>query len=206
MRGVDTAALCDDPKPLVGYSDITALHLLWHSVGIPSHHGAPSGRHAADVRRLLAGSDDWAVEADPHILSAGLTTGGAAVGPLVGGNLEMLARSVGVVDLDLTGRVLLLEANRAAGLGMVDRALGQLVLSGTLDGVAGVAVGTLAGFEGYVDRDWTVLDVLHQHLDPLGVPVLGGLPIGHGDDNRTVPLGVACRLDADRGRLTSIDG
>ena len=58
------------------------------------------------------------------------------------------------------------------------------------------------GFDGHRDRGWTILDLLHDRLDGLGVPILGGLPIGHGDDPRTVPFGVPCQLDADRGSLT----
>jgi muramoyltetrapeptide carboxypeptidase len=146
---------------------------------------------------------DTVVDADPAALSAELTTTGSAEGPLFGGNLEMLARSVGVVDVDLAGGILLLEVNRAAGLGMVDRALTQLRYSGALDGVAGVALGSIDQFAGYEDRGWTILDTLRDHLDALGVPVLGGLPLGHLDDLVTVPLGTAAVLDVDRGRLTA---
>ncbi|MFJ4295615.1 hypothetical protein [Curtobacterium sp. NPDC089689] len=141
------------------------------------------------------------VDADASALSARLTTTGHAEGALFGGNLEMLARSVGVVDLDLAGRIFLLEINRAAGLGMVDRALTQLRYSGALDGVAGVALGSIHQFAGYEDRGWTILDTLRDHLDALGVPVLGGLPLGHIEDLVTVPLGTHAVLDVDHGRL-----
>jgi muramoyltetrapeptide carboxypeptidase len=202
VRGVDVAALRTDPKPLVGFSDITALHQVWTSAGVPSVHGAPVGARADDVRRLLLGESVGPVVSEPDRYGAVLTTTGQASGLLSGGNLEMLARSVGVVGPALAGHVLLLEITRAAGLGMVDRALTQLLLSGTLDGVVGVALGELQGFDGYADRDWTVLDVLADRLGQLGVPILAGLPIGHLDDPVPVPLGVGCTLDADAGTLT----
>jgi muramoyltetrapeptide carboxypeptidase len=202
VREVDVAALRTDPKPLVGFSDITALHQVWTSAGVPSVHGAPVGARADDVRRLLLGESVGPVVSEPDRYGAGLTTMGRASGLLSGGNLEMLARSVGVVGPALAGHVLLLEITRAAGLGMVDRALTQLLLSGTLDGVVGVALGELQGFDGYADRDWTVLDVLAYRLGELGVPILAGLPIGHLDDPVPVPLGVGCTLDADAGTLT----
>lgn len=132
---------------------------------------------------------------------AALTTTGRATGRLAGGNLEMLARGVGVLDVELGGHVLLVEINRAAGLGMVDRALTQLIDSGSLDGIVGVAVGTLEGFDDYRDRGWDVLDVLRDRLGLLGVPILAGLPLGHDPDPVTVPLGVRCELDADAGTL-----
>lgn len=199
---VDVDALRADPKLLVGYSDITALHQVWNAAGVPTLHGAIAGAHADHVRRLLTEDADTVVDADRGALSAGLTRTGTAEGPLLGGNLEMLARSVGVVDLDLAGGILLLEINRAAGLGMVDRALTQLRYSGALDGVAGVALGSIDQFVGYEDRGWSIVDTLRDHFDALGVPVLGGLPLGHVEDLVTVPLGTAAVLDVDHGRLT----
>lgn len=196
-RGVDLAALASDPKPILGYSDITSLHLLWHVSGVPSLHGAIVGKYGDHVRRLLMDAAATAVTGDDAALSASLTTSGRAEGIILGGNLEMLARAVGVVDFDLSGGILMLEINKAAGLGMVDRAMTQLVLSGALTGVTGIAVGSIDQFAGYEDRGWNILDVLHSHLDALGVPVLGGLPFGHIDDPVTVPLGVAAVLDAD---------
>ena len=115
----------------------------------------------------------------------------------------MLARSVGAVEISWQGCIVLVEANMAAGLGMVDRALTQLRLSGALDGITGVAVGSFDQFAGLTDRGWTVLDTLHDLLDDLGVPILGGLPVGHIDDPIPVPLGTAALLDADQGELSA---
>ncbi|MCY1695242.1 S66 peptidase family protein [Curtobacterium sp. SL109] len=199
---VDVDALRADPKMLVGYSDITALHQVWNAAGVPTLHGAIAGAHGDHVRRLLMEDADTVVEADRGALSAELTTSGSVEGRLFGGNLEMLARSVGVVDFDVAGGILLLEINRAAGLGMVDRALTQLRYSGALDGVVGVALGSIDQFAGYEDRGWTIVDTLRDHFDALGVPVLGGLPLGHIEDLVTVPLGTAAVLDVDHGRLT----
>lgn len=72
---------------------------------------------------------------------------------------------------------------------------------GALEGIVGVAVGTLEGFDDYRDRGWGVLDVLRDRLGLLGVPILAGLPLGHDPDPVTVPLGVRCELDADAGTL-----
>ncbi|WP_426244860.1 S66 peptidase family protein [Nocardioides sp. LHG3406-4] len=202
LAGVDVDALAKDPKPLVGYSDITALHRLWHMAGVPSLHGAVAGEHAEIVRDILYGGTPAPVRADPTQFGAELTTGGRAVGKLFGGNLEMLARSVGVLDFDMRGHVLLLEINKLAGLGNVDRALTQLLMSGALDGVVGVALGWLTGFEDYEDRGWTILDVLRDRLGTLDVPLLAGLPFGHDSNPRVAPLNVPCTLDADDGILT----
>ncbi len=200
-RGLDLDALRADPKPIVGFSDITALHLLWQRAGVVSLHGAVAGNRADAVRDLLLGNVPGVLHADQAQYGAVLTTRGRATGWLAGGNLEMLARSVGVVEVSFAGHVIVLEVNRAAGLGMVDRALTQLVDSGTLDKVSGIALGVLEGFDGYRDRGWDVLDVLRDRLGLLGVPILAGLPLGHTPNPVTVPLGVGCELDADAGTL-----
>lgn len=202
LETINVRALREDPKPLVGFSDITALHRVWRGAGVASLHGCIVGHHADDVRRQLFGEPPAAIAVEDGGFTAPLTTSGRASGVLFGGNLEMLARSVGVLPFDRHGHVLLLEANRAAGLGMVDRALTQLLLSGSFDGITGIALGRFDGFEDYQDRGWNVLNVLHDRLDNLGVPILAGLPLGHGDNPRTVPLGVECQLDADSRVLT----
>ena len=201
VRDVDRRALERDPKPLIGYSDITALHRVWLASGVPAVHGAAAGDHRETLRSQLMDGTATVVEQDGRALTASLNTAGRASGVLVGGNLEMLARTVGVVDTPWDGCILLIEANRAAGLGMVDRAFTQLRLSGALGGIAGVAVGSFDQFAGFEDRGWTILDTLHDLLDDLGVPILGGLPLGHVDHPVPVPLGVPAVLDAGARRL-----
>lgn len=205
LRDVDADALERDPKPLVGYSDITALHQLWRRCGVPAVHGAVDGAHRDAVRGQLMDASPTVVRSDPNAITAALTTTGTtgtASGDLAGGNLEMLARTVGVVETSWRGCILMVEANKAAGLGMVDRALTQLRLSGALDGITGIAIGSFDQFAGYQDREWTIVDTLHDLLDDLGVSILGGLPLGHLSDPVPVPLGVPAVLDADAGQLT----
>jgi len=126
---------------------------------------------------------------------------GKAAGRLLGGNLSVLAALVGTPWLpDFAGAILFLEDFRQIGLGQVDRQLTHLIRAGALRHVRGVAVGRFAGFDGLVDRGWSLDDVLADSLDALGVPVLGGLPIGPGE--RPVPVGVPAVLNAAAGTLT----
>ncbi|HEX6194587.1 MAG TPA: LD-carboxypeptidase [Jiangellaceae bacterium] len=179
IHGIDMDALRADPKPMVGFSDITSLHRVWHCAGIASLYGPVAGVHADAVRDLLMGGRPKPVEADPTQFGAELTTQGAARGRLFGGNLEMLARSVGVLDFDLYGHVLLLEINKAAGIGGVDRALTQLIMSGSLEGITGIALGRLSGFEEYEDRGWnrSILErsLRRSSLSPLASPSTSSL-------------------------------
>src|SRR5439155_14585553 len=125
---------------------------------------------------------------------------GRGPGTVLGGNLCLLSATVGTVDMpSLRGAILLIE-EVAEPPYKVDRMLVHLRRSGALDGVAAVAVGQ---FTDCTD-DWptSIVDVLREHLYPLGVPVLGGLPVGHGRDQLSLPLGVPATVDADAGTLT----
>jgi len=79
----------------------------------------------------------------------------------------------------------------------VDRLLTQLLQGGAFEGVRGFALGTFDGADAPEGADWTVRDVLLERLAPLGVPVLGGLPFGHGRANRAFRFGHA-RIDGDQ--------
>jgi muramoyltetrapeptide carboxypeptidase len=130
----------------------------------------------------------------------GVRVSGRAVGPLLGGNLCLITASIGTPDMpDLTGAVLLVEEVQEPPY-KIDRMLTHLRRCGALDGMAGVAVGQFTDCaDGW---DTTVADVLTERLGDLGVPVLGGLPIGHGVGQLTVPVGTRAVLDADAGTLT----
>jgi muramoyltetrapeptide carboxypeptidase len=198
-------------KHLVGFSDITALQLaVWRRARWPSVHG-PGGAwfddrlpatSAASLRAALFTSGPLRSYTSEDEETGAVSVPGPPVrGVLLGGNLSMLASTAGTVDLpDLAGCVLLLEDVGEAPY-RVDRMLTHLRRAGALDGVAGVAVGQ---FTNCADRGpTTVVDVLREHLGGLGVPVLGGLRIGHGVGQETVVLGATATLDVDVGCLTS---
>jgi muramoyltetrapeptide carboxypeptidase len=208
---IDFDAVRADPKPVVGFSDITYLHLaLWQHCRVPGIHGCLAGATAiSTARQLLMTTDPLVLKRDTAAVSAAIRVGGQARGQLIGGNLTAVATSVGVRLPDLKGAILFLEAHREIGLGLVDRQLTQLVRSKVLDGVAGIALGSFHGFGSLEDRGWTILDVLHDRLGSLGVPVLGGLFCGHdltgadgGPDQSAIPIGTMAALDADQGSLT----
>jgi muramoyltetrapeptide carboxypeptidase len=140
-------------------------------------------------------TDPIVVKADAAEVTHPVRVAGRAEGIVIGGNLSLLAASVGTVDQpDLTGAILLLEEIEEAPY-RVDRLLLQLRRSGTLNGIRGVAIGQFTNCG-------VVVPVLTADLATLGVPVLGGLPVGHGEQHLAVPLGTPAVLDADAGTLT----
>jgi muramoyltetrapeptide carboxypeptidase len=211
VDGLDLAAVRADPKLVVGFSDITALQLaLWRAARLSTVHGPGAawldertGAAAADsLRQAVMGAEPVVIKVREDEETAPVRVPGEPVrGTLLGGNLCLLASTVGTPDMpDLRGAVLLLEDVDEPPY-KVDRMLLHLRRAGVLDGLAGVALGQ---FTRCAD-EWptSIVDVLGEHLGRLGAPVLGGLPIGHGRDQLTVPVGVLATLDVAAGTLTA---
>jgi muramoyltetrapeptide carboxypeptidase len=207
VQQVDLDAVRRDPKLVIGFSDITALHCaLWTHVRLSTIHGPVAtqlgrgGVFASGLRHALMSNEPVVVQADAAEPTFGVRTQGRAQGILLGGNLTMLSTSVGTPFMPaLSGAILLLEDVGEAAY-RVDRMLTQLLNCGILQRLAGVAVGQFsepAGSGGSI----TPSRVLMERLGDLGIPVLGGLSIGHGDVNFAVPLGTQAYLDAEAGTL-----
>jgi muramoyltetrapeptide carboxypeptidase len=131
---------------------------------------------------------------------------GVAEGPLVGGNLSLLTALAGTRFFPaLEGAILFLE-EVGEDLYRVDRMLAHLRMLGAFDRLAGVIVGQFTDMkrgtsEGALGFD----EVLSTYFGSLGVPVAYGFPIGHVEDQWTMPLGVRARLDAGAGEVTLIE-
>ncbi|TDB77020.1 LD-carboxypeptidase [Micromonospora sp. KC723] len=206
---IDMAAVRRDPKVVAGFSDITALQFaLWRGARLAGVHGPGAAwrddrtplRSAESLHAALMTTNPVTVRAVAEEETYRVRIPGRAEGTLLGGNLCLITASIGTHDLpDLRGAVLLLEEVQEPPY-KVDRMLTQLRRAGALDGLAGVAVGQFT--ECADGWDTTVVDVLTERLSDLGVPVLGGLPIGHGLGQLTVPVGTPAVLDADARTLT----
>ncbi|MBW4702494.1 LD-carboxypeptidase [Micromonospora sp. NPDC048894] len=207
---IDMAAVRRDPKVVAGFSDITALQFaLWRGARLTGVHGPGAAwvdertplRSAESLHAALMTTAPVTVAAVPTEETYPVRVPGRAVGRLLGGNLCLITATLGTPDMpDLTGAVLLVEEVQEPPY-KVDRMLTHLRRAGVLDGLAGVAVGQFTDCaDGW---DTTVVDVLTDRLGDLGVPVLGGLPIGHGPGQLTVPVGTPATLDTETGTLTT---
>jgi muramoyltetrapeptide carboxypeptidase len=199
--GVHTPA-----KPLVGFSDITSLHLWLQSGGFTSIHApvlTQLGRlPQATAARLFALLESGSPAAP---LTGDATYGdGIAQGPLLGGNLSVFTRLLGTPFMpDLNGAVLLLEdlGERPYRL---DRMWTHLQLAGVFERVAGLVLGQFIDCE-EKDAPYSSADVLRELVAATGLPCAAGFPIGHGEVNEPVPLGVRVRLDAGARTLTFLE-
>ena len=216
---LDFDLIAANPKPFVGYSDITALHTaLLQKIGLATVYGnGLAGIGAADTSEftrerllgVLRGIAAAEVPRDPDDPYVRAIRGGKVTAPLVGGCLWLLIQSMGTPwEFDVDGAIFFFEDVKAPPY-YIDGFLTQLRFAGKLDNVAGVVVGEMKDCDWGDQRrasDWarsrSLEDVLEEQLEPLGVPVLYKLPLGHGKHLASIPLGVRYTLDADRKTLT----
>jgi muramoyltetrapeptide carboxypeptidase len=214
---LDMELIAANPKPFCGYSDITALHVaLRQRAGLATFYGPhlwtvgdkdTSEFTRRRLLRVLGGDGSGPLPADPDDPWVRRIRGGSASGPLAGGNLWLLAQTMGTPwEVELDGAILFFEDVDAPPW-QVDGMLTQLGHAGKLAQVAGVLVGEMDKCDWREGRpEWprtkSLEQVLEEHLEPLGVPVLYKLPLGHGKHLATLPLGVAATLDADAGTVT----
>jgi muramoyltetrapeptide carboxypeptidase len=217
---LDYDVIAANPKPLVGYSDVTALHVAirqrtglvtFYGLGLTSM-GSPKREEWSKERFLRAMTDPEPlgdVPARPDDPYIGAMGSGRATAPLVGGCLWLLRETLGTPwEIELDGAILFFEDVHCPPW-HVDGMLTQFANAGKLERVAGVAIGEMHKCEEWRQpepwlRSRSMEDVFEHHLEPLGVPIVHNLPLGHGDHLCTIPLGVTATIDAD-ARTLAID-
>lgn len=212
LDGVDFDVIRANPKLLLGYSDITALHTAIHEkVGLVTMHGPmPSTDwHRLDdftresLLRALTSTEPLGEVRNPEGVAPWCVVPGKCRGMLVGGNLTLIASACGTpYALDATGKVLLLE-DVGEKVYRLDSMLTQLRQAGLFDQCAGVVLG---GFtrcpEEYERYALHLEDLINDIIVPAGKPVLANMMIGHVSTKITVPLGVECEVNATARTLT----
>jgi muramoyltetrapeptide carboxypeptidase len=187
------------PKPVLGFSDATALFAALHPYGLgplvhaPVVHSLPITEPGSIeyLFSLLRGEA-------PEELVGETWIPGEAAGPLVGGNLCLLATLCGTPwQLDVRGRIVVIEEIGEPPY-RVDRMLQQLWDAGGLRGAAGIAFGQFEGCAPAEGSTFALREVLLDAVAGLQIPVVGNLPIGHGALNRAFVWGSPARLQGGR--------
>lgn len=206
---LDYKMIAQNPKVLIGFSDITTLlNAIFAKSGLITFHG-PVGN---------SGWNDFTSESFKNIIMNGnssvfpvgpaeddkpiVINKGAANGTLAGGNLTVLSSLVGSGYLpDWKGKILFLEETKEEPY-RIDRMLTQLKLAGVFKQLNGVAVGKFVKCEAEEPhKAFTYMQVLEQHFKPLTIPVFYGLMTGHIENKLTLPVGAEVSMDADTGTI-----
>ena len=204
LDGVDYDAMRRRPKALIGFSDITALHTAFgRQSDVVTFHG-PTARSELTtlsrdslVRAVSRQVDSCGVASEARTLR-----GGRAEGPIVAGNLALLAALAGTRYAPRYEGTILVIEDVGERIFRIDRMLRQLALSGALSGIAGIAFGQFTESGEPADAPADALDaVLQEAADIAGVPAIAGIPCGHVADQWTLPVGGRAELDADTCEL-----
>jgi muramoyltetrapeptide carboxypeptidase len=225
---LDYETIARHPKPFIGFSDITSLHLaIGQRANLVTFYGPMiislarprgSGPHALSnytvesfIRAVTDSQPLWKIEPNPDDPWLETINGGSAEGELAGGCLSLLAGALGTPDdFDWRGKIVVLEDVNEEPF-RIDHHLNQLRRAGKFEGVAGIVVSEHAGVGPRDDRPTfpstlSFEDVIDELIRPLGVPTLYNLPLGHGHHMATVPFGIQARLDATAQTLELLEG
>lgn len=217
---LDYPAIRRNPKVLLGYSDITALHCaIQAKTGLVTFHG-PIGagswnkfvvdqfervffkRELMQYQNKLEAGDELV----PRRNRTATITSGKARGALIGGNLSVLAALAGSSYLpDFSGKILFLEDVSEAPY-RIDRMLSTLKLMGALEQIAGFIFGECTDCtpgDGY--GSLTIEQILDDYIKPLKIPAYRGAMIGHLREQFIVPVGGQVEMDADAGTFRMLE-
>ena len=200
---VDFAPLFVHPKWIVGFSDVTMLHLLMNNAGIESIHGPmpetfrfdDNGNPDPSVESLRAAlfGELRRVEVEPHPMDR---TGHAA-GRLTGGNLMMLCSAAGTPEAMRTdGPTIMFIEEVGEAAYRIDRMLQQLLRNGVLDNVTAIVTGHFTDIT-HLDRFGieSAYEIIDEYARRLGIPALYGFPAGHELPNTAIYLGGHVEVD-----------
>ncbi len=197
LQRLDYSLFSQNPKILVGYSDITALSFaLLKKSGMITIHGPVlrdllkgDGRNAALLLKMMT-SD----ELNPVTFPRGAAIKeGRVEGVVLGGNLSLICHLIGTPFLpSFKGKLLFIE-EKGEPLYRIDRMLTHLLLTRELEKCAGLMVGT---FEECGDPA-SVIELVRERFSRLNMPIVSGLPVGHGEDNVPLPIGARAVLDTE---------
>lgn len=204
---VDFSRFLQNPKWLIGFSDITLLHThLFTNYGVQSIHGQmpvnipDASKHSIDTLRRAFFGEELSYEFITHDINKL----GEATGVIVGGNLSLLVAAAGSVsDLDYNNKVLFIE-DVGEYLYSVDRMLRMLDRAGKLKNLAGLVVG---GFTDIKDNEipfgQTVSQIVMEIVKNYNYPVCFDFPAGHIPDNNSLVLGreVGLQVEEKQARL-----
>lgn len=193
---IDFSPLKENPKWVVGFSDITALHNALNRVGVVSIHGIM----AKHIASKSVGLDNlismlFGTEVSYEIPSHELNKKGEAIGELVGGNLSVLYGLRGTpFDLDYKGKILFIEdlSERAYH---IDRMMQNLRLGGVFKKISGLVVGQFTDIEEDDSFSGGVYGIISEAVKDYNIPVCFNFPAGHVDNNQPLKMGVEYKLE-----------
>jgi len=221
LKYIDFEMIKKNPKIFIGFSDITSLHLAiykktnvvtFHGPGVSRLNSQELSQYTKDYLFKAIFSDEPIGEIVPAEVGTYIysVNKGMAEGELIGGNLTLICSTLGTeYEIDTKGKILFIEEVETEPW-IMDHMLCHLSNAGKLRDVAGIVIGECKDCvpkkhdPGY-HVDTSLEDIIEDYIKPLGIPAIYGLPIGHGRDIATFPLGVRAKIDADNMKFVVLE-
>ncbi len=223
---IDYNIVKSNPKLFVGFSDVTALHLAFAAkIDLATVHGPMALSEMFQYNEEKLTLDNFTVDSFKKAIFGSAPMGtienpegfdiqtiiqGTASGELVGGNLSLIAATLGTpYEIDTRGKILFLEDTHESNY-VIDRLLTTLSLAGKFEDCNGIVLGTWTGChaeekKSYKGKDLSLAKIIEEVIMPFGKPMINGLYAGHNFPQISLPLGVKVTLDATNGKLTYIE-
>lgn len=206
----------ENPKPLIGYSDITALLLaIYAEAGVITFHGPVGSSSWSDFTWdyfekaltqstpfTMTNSQDQSNSSENTITTI---TEGQATGVLLGGNLTVLTAMLGSSYTPDWQESLLFLEDVGEDIYRIDRMLTQLRLNGIFEKINGLIFGKCTNCEVSEGYHFTLEQIVKDHIKEFEIPAYVGANIGHIDDMFTLPVGIQARMNANRGIITLLE-
>lgn len=209
LSKLDYKLIGENPKILIGFSDITALLIaIQEKTGLVTFHGPMPGVFTwtklttQSLRKTLFETGPQTL-ANPPSNPIQVIHGGQASGILIGGNLAVLASLIGTpyAPTRWDDKILFVEDTHE-DVYQIDRLLTQLELAGILPKIKGFIFGSCVDCKRQIKNSPTLQAVLDAHIKPLGIPAWSGAMIGHQDSMWTLPEGAPASINADKGTIS----
>ncbi len=196
LNKIDFELIRKNPKIIVGFSDLTALLIaIYKKTGLVTIHGPtlsdlPKNKNWPNLSELITTSHRPQV----FLKQGRIINNGKARGILLGGNLSTICSLLDTLFLPSFEGVILFLEEKGESPYRLDRMLTQLLLSGRLDRLSALIIGQIMD----CGEKEIINSVLQERLGSLSIPVVTGLPVGHGNENISLPLGLPAVIDTER--------
>ena len=207
---LDLEVIKKNPKVFVGYSDITILHLIFNQICnmVTFHAPMASSNMISQFDSYTEKSfmetifmDNELEFLNPEGTKIETLSGGYTEGTLVGGNLCLMATSIGTpYEIDTKDKILFIEELNEYTY-KVDRLLQQFKHSGKLSAAKGIILGNFKKCGPEHEGDADLAEVFNDIIKPLNKPTVYNVEVGHCFPTGSLPLGATCKLDADNGKI-----
>lgn len=208
---IDFETIRENPKPLIGFSDITTLLLAIHAkTGLVTFHG-PVGKSewteftVSCFKNVLMNAAPEPLKNRNKKVPLNTIRSGNASGRLLGGNLSVLTSMLGSDYLPDWEESILFVEDVGEDVYRIDRMLTQLQLNGILEKLNGFIFGRCTDCRKSNNFSLSLEQILEDHIRPIGIPAFYGSMIGHLDDVFTLPLGIKAKMNSNTGTITLLE-